>query len=73
MFSRPARLVQALGHWHVNSQQAARRNALVACTALAERRRELLDVEDFLAARGAMSPAPTTLEVSVVRARTSGE
>lgn len=33
---------------HLSSQEPARRNALVACTALAERRRERLEVEEFL-------------------------
>jgi hypothetical protein len=45
----PWRLVNAAARWHLNSQQQARRNALVASTTLTERRRELLDVEDFLA------------------------
>ena len=44
----PWRLVNAAAHWHVTSQQHARRNALVASTALMQRRRELLDVEEFL-------------------------
>jgi hypothetical protein len=39
--------------WPVDSQQVARRNAMIACTALAARRAEREDVEDFLAARGA--------------------
>jgi hypothetical protein len=40
--------------WRIlSSQQHARRNALVACTALTERRRERLEVEEFLAAHGA--------------------
>ena len=39
--------------WHVTSQQQARRNALVASTALTQRRRELLDVEEFLAEHAA--------------------
>lgn len=37
--------------WPVQSQQHARRNALVASTALARRRVERLEVEEFLAAR----------------------
>jgi len=45
----PWRLVSAAAQWHVTSQQQSRRNALVASTALTERRRELLDVEEFLA------------------------
>jgi hypothetical protein len=38
--------------WPVESQLGARRNALVASTALARRRAERLEVEEFLAARG---------------------
>ncbi|MCY7395188.1 MAG: hypothetical protein LH468_03375 [Nocardioides sp.] len=34
--------------WPVRSQQAARRNAMVACTAAAARRAEREDVEEFL-------------------------
>lgn len=45
----PWRIVTAAAGWHVTSQQHARRNALVASTTLAQRRRELCDVEDFLA------------------------
>lgn len=36
-----------------DGQQHARRNALVALTALTERRRERLEVEDFLAQHAA--------------------
>ena len=36
--------------WAVESQQRSRRNAMVAATALAQRRAEREDVEDFLAA-----------------------
>ena len=46
----PWRLVSAAAQWHLTSQQQSRSNALVASTALTERRRELLDVEEFLAA-----------------------
>ncbi len=45
----PRRLVSAATGWPVASQLRARRNALVASTALTERRREVLDVEEFLA------------------------
>jgi hypothetical protein len=48
----PWRVVAAAATWHVASQQHARRNALVASTALVERRRELREVEEFLAALG---------------------
>lgn len=34
--------------WHVRSQQVSRRNALIASTALAARRRELIEVDEFL-------------------------
>ena len=40
---------QWLGNWAVASQQRARRNAMIACTALAQRRAELLEVEEYLA------------------------
>lgn len=40
--------LQALTQWHVRSQQIARRNAMMASTALAERRREHIEAEEFL-------------------------
>ncbi len=40
--------VRALTQWPVHSQQGARRNAMIASTALAERRRERLEVEEYL-------------------------
>jgi hypothetical protein len=49
--------VDAVRRWPVESQQRSRRNAMIASTALAQRRAELNDVEDFLAARG-RAPAP---------------
>ena len=39
----------AVRRWPVESQLGARRNAMVASTALAHRRAELDDVEEFLA------------------------
>jgi hypothetical protein len=42
--------------WFPGSQQHARRNALVASTALTQRRLERLEVEEFLAEHAA-SPA----------------
>jgi hypothetical protein len=42
--------------WPVQSQQGARRNALIANTAMAARRAEREDVEDFFAARSASTP-----------------
>jgi hypothetical protein len=42
--------VRDTSRWHVTSQQGARRNALVASTQLADRRRERIDAEEFLGA-----------------------
>ena len=39
---------QALRQWPANSQLQARRNAMVACTALAQRTAQARDVEEFL-------------------------
>ncbi|MFC4786836.1 hypothetical protein ACT8ZV_20340 [Nocardioides sp. MAHUQ-72] len=51
--TQPAhRLASAVLSWPVESQQRARRNALIASTALAQRRAELDEVEEFLAALG---------------------
>jgi len=52
----PWRLFSAAAQWHLTSQQRSRRNALVASTALTERRRELVDVEEFLAAHADRVP-----------------
>ena len=41
----------AVRRWPVESQLRARRNAMIASTALAQRRAELEDVEEYLAAR----------------------
>jgi hypothetical protein len=40
--------VRELARWHVTTQIGARRNALLACAALAQRRREHDDVERLL-------------------------
>jgi hypothetical protein len=55
---KPWRLVSAAASWHVTSQQRARSNALVASTALSQRRLERLDVEEFLAAHAAGAVVP---------------
>jgi hypothetical protein len=47
--------LQQLESWAVASQQQARRNAMIASTAAAQRRAELIEVEDFLAALHAPS------------------
>ena len=41
--------VHAVRSWPVASQQRSRRNAMLACTSLTQRRMERRDVEDFLA------------------------
>ena len=65
MFTTATQLISTVSQWHVRSQQVARRNALVACTALAQRRQELLEVEEFLASHAARAAASKTLEVAV--------
>jgi hypothetical protein len=52
----PLRLVTATTTWHVSSQQHARRNALDASAALSQRRKEMEDVEAFLAQHAAPVP-----------------
>jgi hypothetical protein len=51
------RTVAALRRWPVESQLGSRRNAMIASTALARRRAELDEVEEFLAAL-AGTPVP---------------
>ena len=46
-----APLLDAARRWSVESQQVARRNAMVAATACAQRRAERLEVAEFLAQR----------------------
>ncbi len=65
MFSAKQLTVQltgAVGRWQVHSQQHALRNARLASTALARRRVERVEVEQFLATLSeerAESAAPT--------------
>jgi hypothetical protein len=47
----PRLLLDAVTEWPVASQQHARRNALIASTELTQRRKEIDEVEEFLAAR----------------------
>jgi len=60
------RPLRDLATWPVQSQLGARRNAMVALTALAQRRLENQEVEEFLAgARGAArDPAATNPDVA---------
>jgi hypothetical protein len=48
MWKTAQRSVRQVTEWHVRSQHVARRNALVASTALAARRREHDEAEEFL-------------------------
>ena len=55
--------VRALRAWPVASQQKARRNAMLACTSLTQRRMERQDVEDFLHSfYGTTSSSTTTAQ-----------
>ena len=62
----PLRLAASAASWHVTSQHRARRNALVASTALMQRRREIDEVEAFLAGHAARVEAVgTTVHTTV--------
>ena len=63
-FAGPLRgIVQRIQDWPVASQQQARRNAMVAATACAQRRVEREDVADFFAALTApTAPVSTTTD-----------
>ncbi len=54
-FTRPVRAVAA---WSVQSQQVARRNAMIAATDLAGRRAEIDEVEAFFKKLGPRVPQP---------------
>jgi len=52
-----------VGRWSTRSQEQARRNAMAACTVLAARRLERLEVEEYVAghlARLTEAATPTT-------------
>lgn len=69
MLATPKHVLALVSQWPVRSQQVARRNAMVACTSLADRRRELEDVEEFLARHAeARAAGQATLEVAVRQA-----
>lgn len=48
-------LVSLIDRWAIQSQQTARRNAMIASTALTQRRSETIEVEEFLASLDASS------------------
>ena len=54
----PWTVFRELARWHVTTQFGARRNALLACAALAQRRREHDDVEKFLGRVNRAGAAP---------------
>ncbi|MDN4172746.1 hypothetical protein QWY28_07330 [Nocardioides sp. SOB77] len=62
-------LVRRVREWPQESQLGARRNAMVASTALARRRAERLEVEEFLAALAgtARTTVPTTAPAVATR------
>ena len=53
------RLGQTIQEWPVASQQRARRNAMVALTACADRRAEREDVASYFAERAERTDGPT--------------
>ena len=58
--------VRAARAWPVASQQKARRNAMLACTSLTQRRMEHRDVEDFLQSFYGTSPTSSTYVADAV-------
>jgi hypothetical protein len=53
-----------LERWAVGSQQVSRRNAMIALTALTQRRAELIEVEEYLAALREPSLPESTASVA---------
>ena len=47
-------------NWHFRSQHVSRRNALVASTALAAKRRQQIEVDEFLEALPSRRVGPAT-------------
>ena len=60
-----------VGRWSTRSQERARRNAMAACTNLAARRLERLDVEAFIAECLARRTGRATGEPAVTMAGVS--
>jgi hypothetical protein len=58
---------RVVGPWAVASQQHARRNAMVAATALTQRRAESREVEDYLASRQVRRPGPGAAATALPR------
>jgi hypothetical protein len=51
---------RVLVRWPVQSQLHSRRNAMIAYTAMVQRRAEIIEVEEFLASRAAAAEVETT-------------
>lgn len=56
LFPQPLQWLEA---WAISSQQGARRNAMIAATALAAGRAELVEVEEYLAGLEARTTVAT--------------
>ena len=67
LFAVPSAVLGRVRTWSVESQQGARRNAMVANTALAARRAERQDVDAYFAAPGAREPAGAAPPGTVVQ------
>jgi hypothetical protein len=57
-----------VGRWATRSQEQARRNAMTACTALAARRLERLEVEEYVAAHLAALATASIVEQAAAQA-----
>lgn len=60
----PSGLVTSIRTWPFSVQQHARRNAMIASTALAQRRAEFEDVEEFFATRVRNTEAAVSAEAA---------
>ncbi len=69
----PQLVYRAVSRWAVESQARARRNAMVAMTALSERRAEREDVEDYLRGAATRGELERPGGVAVPRPRASGD
>ena len=57
-------MFRLIDRWAIGSQQTARRNAMIASTALTQRRAELIEVEEFLASLGEASTQEIATEAA---------
>ena len=57
-------MFRLIDRWAVRSQQTARRNAMIASTALTQRRAELIEVEQFLTSLGGGSTDQVAAEAA---------